>query len=187
MKQLLSFWYIWAFIGLVLLYEVFRPLIKGRLGIKPVATLLSKLDPSKYEVINNMMINVNGQTTQIDHVVISNYGIFVIETKNNTGRIFGNEFQEYWTQTTHKNKVNIANPVRENYRHIQALRETTGKYPALKYFSIIVFTRKPYLNVIVKSAEVIHMIDLLDTIKQHSHRIVSNERRNEVYKLLSLA
>ncbi len=40
------------------------------------------LDPPKYKAINVLMLKTEGKTSQIDHVVVSNYGVFVIETKN---------------------------------------------------------------------------------------------------------
>ena len=65
--------------------------IKGNVGEKRVANILSTLDNTKYKVINNLMIRTERGTTQIDHVVISIYGVFVIETKNYKGIIKGNE------------------------------------------------------------------------------------------------
>ena len=41
---------------------------------------LKKL-PKEYKILNNIMIKVNNSTHQIDHIVVSKYGIFVIETK----------------------------------------------------------------------------------------------------------
>jgi len=54
--------------------------------------------------------------------VVSNYGIFVIETKNYKGWIIGNEFDDYWTQVIFKRKEKLYNPIKQNYGHIQALK-----------------------------------------------------------------
>lgn len=56
----------------------------------------------------------------IDHVVISKYGVFVIETKNYRGWIIGNEKSEYWTQVIYKRKERLYNPIKQNYGHIKA-------------------------------------------------------------------
>ena len=71
---------------------------------------------------------------QIDHVVVSRKGIFVLETKNYTGWIFGNENSQNWTQVIYKRKEKFYNPIWQNFDHIQALKEflgeiTTGKPP----------------------------------------------------------
>lgn len=81
----------------VILMKLLLP-SKGELGERRVARLLSKLPKEDYKVINNLLVNINGQTTQIDHVVVSEYRIFVIETKYYQGDIFGDENSEYWTQ-----------------------------------------------------------------------------------------
>ena len=88
-------WYLWALIIFFSILNAFQPKIKGYLGEKAVSNRLSKLDQSKYKVINNLMLQVGNKTTQIDHIVVSNYGIFVIETKNYMGWIIGNEYDEY--------------------------------------------------------------------------------------------
>lgn len=72
---------------------------KGEIGEKRVAHILQRLPKEEYRVINNLLLQTSsGGTTQIDHVVISEYGIFVIETKFYKGWIYGGENSEYWTQ-----------------------------------------------------------------------------------------
>ena len=83
-ELLTRFWYLWLLVFAAGVLEVFMPKIKGFLGEKSVAFLLSGLDKTKYKLINNIMLQVGNKTTQIDHVIVSNYGIFVIETKNYT-------------------------------------------------------------------------------------------------------
>jgi hypothetical protein len=72
---------------LAIILRIYGPTIKGYFGEKSVSFFLSRLDPGKYKVINNIMLKIDGRTSQIDHVVVSNYGIFVIETKNYNGWI----------------------------------------------------------------------------------------------------
>ncbi|MES0342406.1 MAG: nuclease-related domain-containing protein, partial [Candidatus Humimicrobiaceae bacterium] len=87
-------WYLWVAIfvfGAVIpgVIKILKPRMKGFIGEKTVALLLATLDRKKYRTINDLIIRVEGKSTQIDHVVISNYGIFVIETKNYKGWIVG--------------------------------------------------------------------------------------------------
>lgn len=75
------------------------PSVKGYFGELTIRILLKLLDKDKYKVINNVIIpSVDGKTAQIDHIVVSVYGIFVIETKNYNGWIFGSENSQNWTQ-----------------------------------------------------------------------------------------
>ena len=56
---------------------------KGAVGERRVARILNRLPKTEYKVLHDVMLSVpNDCTTQIDHVIISMYGIFVIETKN---------------------------------------------------------------------------------------------------------
>ena len=79
---------------------------KGKVGEDRVAHILCRLPKEEYRVINNLMLRTqSGSTTQIDHVVISQYGIFVIETKFYKGWIYGGENSEFWTQNIYGNKL----------------------------------------------------------------------------------
>src|SRR5690606_6749578 len=66
------------------------------------------------------------------------YGIFVVETKNMKGWIFGGEFQAEWTQKIFKKTFKFQNPLRQNYKHIKALEEALD-IPSTAIHSVIVF------------------------------------------------
>ena len=101
-----------------------RELIKGWLGERMTAFgMWLKLDPEVYRRIHNVILPVRNGTTQIDHVVVSIYGLFVIETKNMDGWIFGSAQQETWTQQLFSKKFKFQNPLRQNYRHTRCLAE----------------------------------------------------------------
>ena len=104
-----------------LLWKICFSILKGRLGEKLVADTLAEL-PEGYRVINDLMVRTDRGTTQIDHVVISPHGIFVIETKAYDGWIYGSETDTYWTQVVHRRKKRFYNPLRQNYGHVQALK-----------------------------------------------------------------
>lgn len=85
--------------------------------------------------------------SQIDHVVISKYELFVIETKNYKGWIFGSENAYEWTQVIFSNKYKLYNPLKQNLGHIKALQSNLVDYPNLNYFPIVVFTGSARLKV----------------------------------------
>ncbi len=100
----------------------FRPLIKGWVG--EVKTQLSDrlfLDSNVYHSFGNFIIQDESGSTQIDHIIVSKYGIFVVETKDWSGWIFGDERAAYWTQSIFGNKTRFQNPLRQNYRHKMSL------------------------------------------------------------------
>jgi hypothetical protein len=182
-----STWYIGVIIILLSIFKLFLPRIKGFLGEKSAAIFLSRLDSSKYKVINNIMLQIGGKTSQIDHVVISNFGIFVIETKNYKGRIIGNEYDDYWTQVIFKSKEKLRNPIKQSFGHIQALKEHLKEFPDIKYISIVAFTTKADLKLTTQT-DVVYTVELIKTIKAHStFEIISDTDKEKIYsKLLSL-
>ena len=72
---------------------------------QPELTVVKQDNKKGYYLFNDLTLETPDETTQIDHVIISRFGIFVIETKNFTGWIFGSENQKQWTKTTYGNKV----------------------------------------------------------------------------------
>lgn len=104
------------------------PGAKGRRGEAMVERTLAKLDPGEYRVLHNVTLpTTGGHTTQIDHVVISRYGIFVLETKHLAGWIFGKAGDARWTQSFGRGRnFPLQNPLRQNHAHVKALQATTG-------------------------------------------------------------
>ncbi|MCA6128739.1 nuclease-related domain-containing protein [Thalassolituus oleivorans] len=78
------------------------------------------------------------ESTQIDHIFISKHGLFVVETKNYKGWIFGNEKQAQWTQKLYKKSYRFQNPLRQNYKHQKALQALLD-IPLEKIHSVIAF------------------------------------------------
>lgn len=112
---------------------------KGWLG-EAVLFLAKKiaLDGDVYQDVNNVTIPTSNGTTQIDHIIVSRYGVFVIETKNMEGWIFGSEAQPRWTQSFRKSKFQFQNPLHQNYRHIKALEEFLA-LPTEMFHSVVCF------------------------------------------------
>lgn len=96
------------------------------------------LDSDVYKQINNVTIPTSNGTTQIDHIIVSRYGIFVIETKNMEGWIFGSASQPKWTQSIFGKKFQFQNPLHQNHRHIKALEEFL-ELPIGKFYSVVSF------------------------------------------------
>ena len=82
-----------------------------------------RLDENIYRRIDDIILPAKDGTTQIDHVLVSAFGIFVIETKNMQGWIFGGERDSTWCQSIFGHKQRFQNPLRQNYRHIECLAE----------------------------------------------------------------
>lgn len=81
------------------------------------------VDGKTFRRFHDIIVPSSTGTTQVDHLLISRFGLFVIETKNMDGWIFGSEKQPKWTQTYKGRKFQFQNPLRQNYRHIKCLAE----------------------------------------------------------------
>lgn len=113
--------------------------IRGKIGERRVSSKLSKI-PNGI-VINNLTFYANeNKSCQIDHILVCSRGIFVVETKNYSGRIYGNDSQTEWKQTLNYGKVknHFYSPVKQNNTHIYELEK---RIPHKKYFNCVVFTK----------------------------------------------
>ena len=105
----------------------FSPTQKGIRGERRVAQRLRDGLPSEYIILNDLYLPLpDGTTTQIDHVVVSQFGIFVVETKTYSGWIFGEANSAKWSQSIYRKKSSFQNPLRQNYKHICALADNLG-------------------------------------------------------------
>lgn len=121
---------------------------KGRIGEHRVAHILGRLPKDRYRVINNLLLRTSsGSTTQVDHIVISQYGIFVIETKFYKGWIYGGENSEFWTQNIYGNKYTLRNPILQNAGHVRALKHLLKDFGDIPFISIVAFSRQCRLGV----------------------------------------
>ena len=130
----------WYFIPILLIILFSRTAFgKGLLGEILVNIVLNiRLDKDKYHLIKNVTLPTEEGTTQIDHIVVSEFGVFVIETKNMKGWIFGGEKQKTWTQKIYKHTSKFQNPLHQNYKHSKTI-ESTLDIDHNKIFSVVVF------------------------------------------------
>jgi restriction system protein len=102
-------------------------LLRGWFGEKKTTfSLWMTLNANKYHRNHNVIIPSKSGTTQIDHIVVSPYGVFIIETKNMKGWIFGSENQSKWTQVLYAKKYSFQNPIRQTFRQKKILAEYLG-------------------------------------------------------------
>ena len=131
--------YWWAIPLSFLIAFLSTPFMKGVLGELQV-NLAAKffLDKHVYTLFKNVTLPTEDGTTQIDHVIVSRYGVFVIETKNMKGWIFGSPQQKTWTQKIYRHTNKFQNPLHQNYKHTQTLQSALELDPE-KVFSLVVF------------------------------------------------
>jgi Nuclease-related domain len=96
--------------------------------------------PPDYHLLNHVTLPLKDGTTQVDHILVSRFGVFVIETKDYKGWIFANPKQATWTQVIFKAKFRFQNPIFQNIRHVRAVQDLLDFLPPEAVKSIVVFT-----------------------------------------------
>ncbi len=96
--------------------------------------------PADYHLLNHVTLRLEDGTTQIDHVLVSRFGIFVIETKDYKGWIFASQRDRYWTQVLYRAKFRFQNPLRQNHRHVRAIQALLDFLPRDAVRPAVVFT-----------------------------------------------
>lgn len=138
---------LWWVLPAVLILSVFKTRwFKGVVGealVKLAAKL--RLPADTYHPVHNVTLPTPDGTTQIDHVFVSRFGIFVVETKNMQGWIFGGEQHAQWTQKIFKKTFKFQNPLRQNYKHVKTL-ESLLEVSAQAIHSVIVFAGQSTFN-----------------------------------------
>lgn len=138
--------------------------IKGWFGETKVAAILAVLPSNQYKIINNVMVKTAYGTSQIDHVIVSIYGIFVIETKNYKGWITGTENSEQWVKNMYGKKYSFRNPIKQNYGHVKSLSQTLN-LPESMFIPIVVFSMNADLKITV-SSRVVYTFRLIHEIQE---------------------
>ncbi len=167
---------------------------KGRLGEYTTYNRLKNLSGHKKFLFNVYLPKNNGETTEIDVILLHESGVYVFESKNYSGWIFGTETQKTWTQTLpmgkgRSQKNHFLNPIMQNKGHIKWLKEYV-KDNSLPIFSCIVFSDRCTLKDInLTSAEhaVINRYDILKTVSgivSANDNKLSPEKIDEIYDCL---
>ena len=177
---------VFLFIALIFIIKAFLNFFKNirkhysAEGI--VSKIISSLPSNQYKIINDVIIEINNKTIQIDHIVVSVYGIFVIETKDYNGWITGGNNSSYWTQNIFGNKYDFYNPIKQNTSHIIAL----SKKLSLKYnyfISIIVFSNRATLRT-KTNHNVINIKQLEQLIYSYYDTLFSEDEMNYIYDII---
>ncbi len=156
---------------------------KGKIAEKMVHHKLMQL-PEEYHVIDDVLFMSNGRSTQIDHIVVSPYAVFVIETKGYKGWILGGENSEYWTQIIYKRKSTFYNPIHQNDGHIRFLKFLLKDLGNIPFVPIVVFNNEAELKVNVNTHIVVNRCCLKDAILQYKTPAISQEIKEKIISII---
>jgi hypothetical protein len=138
-------------------------------------------------------------STQIDHIVVSKYGVFAIETKNYRGEIYGDDNREKWTQIivtevtyrrkwwktyTYVTKNQFYNPVKQSIGHTYRVKSILKDYRHLPVIPIVVFAGDAIFKDVETKHEVIYAEQLLSVIENYKTKYLSDEDCQNVIHIL---
>ena len=155
---------------------------RGREGEERISRILSSLPRQDYIVLNDVLLPTDRGTTQLDHIVVSVYGIFVIEVKNYQGQIYGRKDGEEWKKYINGKEYRFLNPLLQNKTHAKAVAQAIGTGTA-NIVPLTVFTGSAVLK-ITDFEQVIYEYSLLQTIELHKARVFTPEQAERYARLI---
>ena len=138
-------------------------------------TIRKHFDSPNYHLLNHITIKYGSSTTQIDHILVSRHGVFVIETKNYKGWIFANAKQATWTQVLYRLKFKFQNPIHQNHRHVVAVRELLDFLPQDAIKSVVVFSGNAEFKT-EKPLGVFTISEMIEYLKGCTEELLSENR-----------
>lgn len=153
---------------------------RGKRGENEVKRVIGKTIKNEQYVINDLIVSNDGNTSQIDHIVINTRGVFVIETKNYSGGIYGSENQREWTQVLAYGKVKnkLYNPLKQNATHVYNVKKIVGDLPI---HSLIVFVQNNKYHI---EANNVIPLSALKSILCSGEVVLTVKQMEEAYNLL---
>lgn len=146
---------------------------RGEAAVRNV--IVSNFLPPHYHLLNDVTIPFQDGTTQIDHILISTKGIFVIETKNYSGWIFGDENSKQWMQTLYYVRNRFQNPIHQNFLHVKAIQQLLDFLPKEQIHSVVVFTGKGEFKKSMPKG-VVYLSQLVEFLKNFQDETISANR-----------
>ena len=162
------------FVGLIIGVVLGRQFLLNRnLGEAMVANRLANLN-GLHALINNVTLPTEDGTTQIDHILVTEAGLFIIETKHYSGWILGNPRDNFWTQVIYRKKSRFRNPLLQNYGHIKTV-QALFKLPESAFRGVVVFTGSAEFKTDL-GPDVIFLDQLMGFIEQKKAKVLDERQ-----------
>ena len=128
-----------------------------------------------FHLLNHITLKLKDGTTQIDHILVSRFGVFVIETKDYKGWIFANATHANWTQVVFGRKYQFQNPLFQNMRHMQAVTELLDFLPKEVIKPLVVFVGQAEFKTEMPKG-VFNLKEMTDHLKSQTDEVMTLNR-----------
>ena len=128
---------------------------------------------------------------QVDVIAVGKSGIFVLESKDYNGWIFGSGRNEKWTEVRYKKKFQFYNPILQNESHIETVRDVAGE--KANYYSVVVFGNEATLKKVEQVSDDTYVVaddkllPTLETIIETKPECLTEEEVLEICRKINLA
>ena len=170
---------LWIVPLVLLIFFMASPRFRGDIAETRTRRILATgLEKNRYTVFNNVLIPSAGGTTQIDHVVVSKFGIFVLESQYARGWVSGTEVQARWKQYHLRRFARFENPIHRNRLQQEALQKLLG-LPASRFHPIVVLVGHKGFKT-TQPEKVVQPEKLLAYIRKKAQPLLSGEAADQV-------
>jgi hypothetical protein len=172
---------LWIVPLVLLFFFLASPRFRGDIAEARTRRILAAgLEKNRYTVFNNLLIPSGGGTTLIDHVVVSRFGIFVLESQYARGWVTGTEVQARWTQHHLHRSTRFDNPMHRNRLQQEALQNLFG-IPASRFHPIVVMTGHKGFKA-EQPEKVVEAEKLLAYMRKKAQPLLSGEQADQVLR-----
>jgi hypothetical protein len=175
---------LWLVPLLLLIIYVGSPRHRGTMGEDRIDRLLGAALPrSRYVRFKGLVIPSGGGSRRIPHLVISEFGIFVIQPVHRPGRITGARAQDQWSQRQWGRSHRFDNPMHQGDLHVDALKRLLD-FTGLSFHSLVVFTSESHFT--GESPENVIPVDkLIPLIRRQGRKLIEAEACQRALKVLN--
>jgi len=153
----------------------------GQIGEWVFDTLAKEYLDDSYKIMSDVVLKFDNGTTQIDQIIVSLYGIIVVEVKTYKGWIYGSNGR--WTQKLYRRQYRFQNPLKQNCKHINALQHLL-KLPDEMFRSLIVFSGEAKFRTVMPENIVRGGMEYLNYIKKLKTVIFDGYAVEEIVKMI---
>ena len=161
---------------------IFTVLTTGNLGEYLTYVKLKEVESSA-KFLFNVYLNNSNESTEVDIIMISKYGIYVFESCNISGRIYANENDKFWTIKSKGKTIQKYSPIKQNLFHTNRLIKLFPNFPKSLYEQYVVLSERCSIGKMDIHTNYIHVIkreNLVNEIKENQNNCNEKLSSNEV-------
>lgn len=176
----------WIIPALLVMAYLGSPRHSGRLAHRRVRRLLAQsLDPRRFAQFHALVLPTGGGAEELDHVIVSRHGVYVVVSEHRPGRLRGGESQEYWKQDRLGRRRRWPNPLYRAKLQMETLQRLL-EFPRNRFRLIVAIEGqdKPPREL---PSQVMRVEELVPYLQSQSGQLLSPEQANMAVKRISEA